>query len=68
MGTPNQHKQQLVFKSSPVESHVLVCVQTMSCSTALGSNSYRVGGGSNCFPLVGTRDPPITHPASSGGS
>ena len=39
----------------------------MSCSTALGSNSYRVGGGSSCFPLVGTRDPPITHPASSGG-
>ena len=30
--------------------------------------TVRVGGGSNCFPLVGTRDPPTTHPASSGGS
>ena len=64
MKTSNQLKQQLGFNVPRFSC--LVVSKSCSCLTAL-PQTVRVGGGSNCFPLVGTRDPPSTHPASSGG-
>ena len=64
MKTSNQLKQQLSFNVP--RFHVWLCPNHV-CVQPRSPQTVWVGGGSNCFPLVGTRDPPSTHPANSGG-